>query len=139
MASMKKLKPNENNIQNWFKKYQGPYVASDKLDGTSGMLYFKNNNVKMFTRGSHDYGRDISHLIPYLINIPTNNIQEKVNSFLKQKINSFAIRGEIILEKKKFEQYQKEGFKSGSRSIVNALVIKKEVDKKLATDADFII
>ena len=139
MASMKKLKPNENNIQNWFKKYKGPYVVSDKLDGTSGMLYFKNNNVKMFTRGSHDYGRDISHLIPYLINIPTNNIQEKVNSFLSQKINSFAIRGEIILEKKKFEQYQKEGFKSGSRSIVNALVIKKEVDKKLATDSDFVL
>ena len=38
----------------------------------------------------------------------TNNIQEKVNSFLSQNINSFAIRGEIILEKKKFEQYQKE-------------------------------
>ena len=44
MASMKKLKPNENNIQNWFKKYKGPYVVSDKLDGNSGRLYFKNNN-----------------------------------------------------------------------------------------------
>ena len=43
--------------------------------------------------------------------------------------SQFGRKG-IILEKKKFEQYQKEGFKSGSRSIVNALVIKKEVDIK---------
>ena len=139
MASMKKLKPNENNIQNWFKKYKGPFVVSDKLDGTSGMIYFTNNNVKMFTRGSHDYGRDISHLIPFVVNVKTENVLERVNLFLKTKIKKFAIRGEIILEKKIFEKYQKEGFKSGSRSIVNALVIKKTVDEKLANDADFVL
>ena len=165
MASMKKVKLNDNSINNWFKKYSGPYVVSDKLDGTSGMIYFYKNDksndkssknmsindysIKMFTRGDHNYGRNISHLIPYLLKDVYKNINKFVSNiklFLKNKmkkdyeLNEFALRGEIILTKEKFEKYRKEeNFKSSSRTIVNSLVIQKTVNKKLANDACFMI
>ena len=155
MASMKKVKLTDNSINNWFKKYSGPYVVSDKLDGTSGMIYFFKDvnkddyNMKMFTRGDHNYGRNITHLLPYLfkdIYKNPNKFINSVKSFLKNKmnkdyeLNEFALRGEIILTKEKFEKYRNEDkFKSSSRTIVNSLVIQKTVNKKLANDACFMI
>ena len=38
MGSMDKIKPGKGLIEKWIKKYNGPYVYSDKLDGTSGLL-----------------------------------------------------------------------------------------------------
>lgn len=141
MASMKKLKPDDNSIGNWFKKYNGPFTISDKLDGTSGMIYFKDGKINMYTRGNHEYGRDISHLVPYLMpNLKYSAVEKIVKKELNiDDINGFALRGEIILDKSTFDKYVKEGFSSGSRSIVNALVIQKTINKKLAKDSHFVI
>ena len=35
VGSMDKVKPDTNKLKNWLKKYNGPYVISDKLDGIS--------------------------------------------------------------------------------------------------------
>jgi len=137
---MKKLKPNDNSIENWFKKYpSNSYMVSDKLDGTSSMLYFSNGKTKLFTRGSHDYGRDISHLIPYLVNV--DGTLEKANQFFDGKMNikKLALRGEIIMSKKNFIKYRQKGFTSGSRTIANALVIRKTIDEELVKDVDFVL
>ena len=80
MGSMDKIKPDTNALERWIKKYDGPYNVSDKLDGTSGMFhYFKSDKswkTRFYTRGNGTYGKDISHLIPYLI----PNIKEKLTA-----------------------------------------------------------
>ena len=86
MGSMKKFKPdNEKDLKNWIKKYTGPYVISDKLDGVSGL--YDGNSGKLYTRGDGTLGRDISHLIPKLKGIPKNVPKDHV------------VRGEIIITK----------------------------------------
>ena len=45
MGSMTKVKPDTSKLKNWLKKYNGPYVLSDKLDGISIMLHYENNNT----------------------------------------------------------------------------------------------
>ena len=97
MASMDKIKPDTNSLQNWTIKYKGPYVLSCKLDGVSGLYSTENthntnntantNKAKLYTRGDGKVGQDISHLIPYL-RLPKNK--------------DLVIRGEFIIPKTLF-------------------------------------
>ena len=103
MGSMDKIKPDTSALNNYLKKYNGPYNISDKLDGTSGMFhYFKDKNgwkTRLYTRGNGKVGRDISHLIPYLF----PEIKKKIP---KKEI---CLRGEIIMSKENFKKYNKIG------------------------------
>jgi len=67
MASLDKIKPSTDAVSVWKKKYPGPYVLSDKLDGVSGLLVRFKNNFKLFTRGDGSKGQDISYLISYFL------------------------------------------------------------------------
>ena len=83
MGSMDKYKPeHKKELERWMKKYKGPYVITDKLDGVSGLL----SDGVLYTRGDGSKGRNISHLIQHL-NIPAE-IPKGV-----------VVRGEIILTK----------------------------------------
>lgn len=66
MASMDKIKPNTNALQNWCNKYKGPYILSCKLDGVSGLYSTEGDKPKLYTRGNGKIGQDVSHLIPFL-------------------------------------------------------------------------
>ena len=96
MASMDKIKPDTNALTTWCQKFTGPYVLSCKLDGVSGLFYFKkgyngsssSNISNLFTRGNGTVGQDVSHLIPYL-KLPS--CQEDL-----------AVRGEFIMSKQTF-------------------------------------
>ena len=92
MGSMKKMKPDDTKtLSNWLKKYTGPYVISDKLDGVSALLTGGVSTYKLFTRGDGEAGRDISHLIPHLkIPPPSSSINR-------------VVRGEIIITKCDFD------------------------------------
>ena len=60
---MDKIKPSQDNLfLKWKDKYPGPYSISSKLDGISILVIFSNNNIKCFTRGNGNIGRDVSHL-----------------------------------------------------------------------------
>ena len=76
-------------------KYPGPYVWSDKLDGVSALLHNNNGTIKMYTRGNGTIGQDITHLIKYVLpkDFDLNVIPK-----------NYAIRGELIISKKKFKQ-----------------------------------
>ena len=155
MGSMDKIKPDSNSVAKWQKKYpDGPYVISDKLDGSSGLIYYtrKNSssewNVRMFTRGSHDFGRDITHLIEPLMGknflVPPKKlvmgIEKEMGVSHGETINTIAIRGEIIMTTKNFEKYKET--KKDSRSLVNGLVCRKNWDKddlKVLKDTDFVV
>ena len=39
------------------KKYSPPYNLSDKLDGVSALITFKDNNINLYTRGTAIEGK----------------------------------------------------------------------------------
>jgi DNA ligase (NAD+) len=109
LFSLDKIKNDEKQLENWKDKFTSDgseaseVVLSEKLDGNSALLTIKSSGNKtskkkgeksfdisydLFTRGNGFVGQVISHLVPYLRNIP-NKIPE----------GSYAIRGELILSK----------------------------------------
>jgi len=100
LPSLNKNKNDSAQLDRWFKKYHGPYVISDKLDGMSALVYkYKNKSGKiiteLYTRGDGEKGSDISKRI--------NNIFGTVDIPLNT-----AIRGEIIISKKDFKNIDKQ-------------------------------
>ena len=48
MGSQNKIKDSEDEILKFKKKYKGPYIISDKLDGVSGLITYDTNlNIKL--------------------------------------------------------------------------------------------
>jgi DNA ligase (NAD+) len=126
MGSMNKVKSDEKVLNNWTKQHPGPYFISDKLDGISCLLTCNKGIVNLYTRGDGSFGQNITHLLD-IINIP----------FHKSK-NTYAIRGELIMTKTKFEKYSKE--MSNARNMVGGVVNSKpeSLNKRQARDVDFI-
>ena len=127
MASLNKIKPDTKILKDWLKKYNGPFVLSDKLDGVSGLLYKKNNKFKLYTRGDSTSGQDITHLIPYLLQ----------GKYKPGKIpNDTAIRGEIIMSKDNFKTIQ-DKYKN-ARNTVAGLVNSKNYSVDIAKLTEFV-
>ncbi len=129
LFSLDKIK----NVDNWIKKYDGPYALSDKLDGISGLLYKDGNTLKLFTRGDSISGRDISHLIQYVLR----------NYDFTKLPNKCAVRGEIAISRKNYETVKDlyTDFRSCIAGLVNTKKdsIAKDANKvKLANMTDFI-
>ena len=128
MPSLDKIKPDTNKINNWLKKYKGPYVLSDKLDGISALLVLdEKDEFKIYTKGDGEKGQDISHLVPYIIpkTLKPGDLPENM-----------AIRGELIMSKKKFKKISKE-FKN-MRNVVAGVVNAINFNVKLAKMIDFV-
>ena len=128
MGSLDKIKSDSKETSKWKKKYKGPYVLSDKLDGVSGLLVKKNKKLKLYTRGDGTNGQDISYLIPYVINKSVD---------LKSLPNDWAGRGELIISKKDFEKVKNDY--SNARNAVAGLVNSKNYSKKLAKLTNFVL
>src|SRR3989344_4312143 len=91
MNSLEKIKNDQDKIQKWTDKYKGPYVVSDKLDGVSCLLHWKDKKVKLYSRGNEEGGKDISHFVDYLFkNFP----------------NDTAVRGELIISRSNFKKLE---------------------------------
>ncbi len=116
LPSMNKIKPDTNALENWMKKYKGPYVVSCKLDGISGAFVNNvNGETLLSTRGDGKVGKKKTHLIPYLRLPKTENI---------------AIRGEFIMKKKVFEQKYKHKF-SNIRNAVGGIINRKTISEEI--------
>jgi NAD-dependent DNA ligase len=125
-----KIKPDTNALERWLKKYDGSYNVSDKLDGTSGMFhYFKSDKkwkTRFYTRGNGEYGKDISHLIPYLFpNIKENLPKEEI-----------CVRGEIVMSKQNFKKFNMKNSRSLTNGVVNS---KKSIKPDLLNNIDFVV
>jgi DNA ligase (NAD+) len=123
MGSLDKIKPNQG-LNKWIDKYKGPYTLSDKLDGISGLLIKKGETIKLYTRGDGTMGTDISYLIPH------------IKSIKYDKMEDYAIRGELVISKIKFKKYENE--MANPRNMVAGLVNAKTFDPKIIGDIDFI-
>lgn len=126
MSSLDKIKQNQKVIDDYTKKYSGPYMISAKLDGTSLQFYKnKNGEIKLYTRGTGVYGRDVTYLLPFI-----------VKDIKIEKIpNNTSVRGELIITKKSFKEIIEKYGKiySNARSVPNSMSIVKpeeiEIDK----------
>ena len=122
MGSQDKLKPDTANP--WLLANKGPYVVSDKEDGTSIGIVYSKNTIKAYTRGDGTYGQDISFLVKHL------RLPEIEDAELK-------IRGEMIISKAKFSKYWKESFEN-SRNMVSGITNRKSYHEGFK-DIDVII
>lgn len=142
LGSMDKIKPPSNQLSIWSKNYKPPYNLSDKLDGVSSLvIYRQDGTINMFTRGTATEGMDISHLIKYL-NLPSF---ETVSSYCKKhkiegdrKKNLIAFRGELIINQKTFEKNWSSTLKNGRNSVAG-LVNSKTINPELASDTDLLL
>lgn len=123
MGSLDKLKDNKE-INNWLLKYNEPntYIISEKLDGISCLVYYINNEIKIYTRGNGIEGQDISHLKN--INIP------------KFKENNIAVRGELIISKKNWELIKDVG--ANVRNVVAGTIHSKIINKEIMNKIEFV-
>ncbi len=128
MGSMNKFK-DDKKITNWLKKYRGPYVISDKLDGISALFLYDGDNRKMYTRGDGSYGQDISLFIRYISNSSILlNIEKKI-----------IVRGELIMKTKLFSEYedQYDNIRNMLAGICNRKTIDKNI-KEILKNVDFV-
>ncbi len=149
LGSMDKIKPPQqdgpvqtNQLINWAKKYRPPYNLSDKLDGVSALLVYRNDGkINMFTRGTATEGTDITVLAKYL-NLPEF---DTVLSYCKKnklkgehQSNLIAFRGELVIKEKTFEKNWSKVLKN-SRNSVAGLVNSKTINSDLAKDTDLVL
>lgn len=126
MGSQNKIKDSESEITKYKKKYPGPYLISDKLDGVSGMIVYNGDNIKLYTRGNGREGQDISHLYKYISGFP--KIQDNL-----------AVRGEFIISKDNWEILKKQDETlSNPRNTVCGAINSKILNKDLLKMIDFV-
>ena len=123
MGSLDKVRENEAALDKWKMKYTGLSIVSDKLDGNSALLVVKDSKYKLYSRGDGAIGQDISHLIPYLKNIPKG-------------LTSIAVRGELIISK---ENWLKNKKGANARNAVAGVMHSKKPDRELASVVDFVV
>lgn len=92
MGSQDKIRDDSKALGTWKKKYPGPYVLSDKLDGISGMFYVKNNQVHLYTRGDGSHGQNVTGIYNY--------IQSSIGKYER----NMMVRGEFIISKANWDK-----------------------------------
>ena len=123
MGSMDKIKPDGESISKWMKTYDNSYVVSDKLDGTSALLVYKNKEINLYTRGDGKQGTDISSMLSFI-------------NFIPDIKSDIVVRGELLISKKTFKKNGK-GYVN-SRAMVNGLVNKKQISSDEIKLIDFV-
>ena len=119
LASMRKIKPDTGRLQKWKVKHPGPDLVSGKLDGISALYTTEGPTPALYTRGQATTGMNISHLIPYL-QLP--------------KEKGIAIRGELVIPQKLFQEtWATRGYKS-ARNFVSGQARPWTLDSKSGPD-----
>jgi len=90
------------------------YVCELKIDGVSISLIYENNNfLRAITRGDGTAGEDVTNNIKTIRSIPLS-----VDSN-KSKNSSFEVRGEVFMDKEKFNDLNEEREKQGLKLFAN--------------------
>ena len=125
MGSLSKIKPDTGFLEPWLKKYKGPYIISDKLDGVSAQIYNDPKlGLKMYTRGEMtdegNIGQDITDLLKYIDCGEIKNIP-----------SGSSIRGELIISKEDFEKANTK-YKNIRNAVIGVVGTKKDLDVSFA-------
>lgn len=129
LGSMDKISHDdpERKLTNWRKRNNcnTEFIIEEKLDGVSCLIIYDEKTVKLYTRGNGKVGTDISHLKPYLKNIPVKNVPKYTK-----------VRGELIITKNDFETKYKDTV-TNARNLVSGCVNAKTT-KNGITDIQFV-
>lgn len=126
LASLDKIKTDPKVLEKWTEKYKGQCVVSDKLDGVSGLLKYKDGCVTLYTRGDGEVGQKITHLIPFIRGVPPLLMGDK----------EISVRGELIISKADFEAIKHKG--ANARNMVSGIVNAKIPDLEVAKRIQFV-
>lgn len=129
MGSMDKIKSDKDTIHKWKKSYEGSVVISDKLDGNSGMVQYKDGVLRIFTRGNGIEGLDISHIGAFVCHVPT---VDKVSPHFKE----LTVRGEFIISKEDFDKVKDQG--ANARNMVAGVLNSIKPNLELVKYVQFI-
>lgn len=131
MGSMDKVKPDSSKLKNWLKKFNGPFVVSDKLDGISLMIHYDGINKlpRIYTRGNGKVGTDATALRNYI----------KIPEFISE--GPLFIRGELIIPKNDWESFEKNynNPRNAVAGLVNGLVSAKKIKPTLLERLHFVV
>lgn len=121
MGSQAKVS-SEEDFRKWVKKTGATsFVCQEKLDGISIELVYENGLLtKAITRGDGFEGESVLHTVSLM-----ENVRDKFSNF------SGSLRGEIILQKTRFEKYFKDDGYSNPRNTASGFTRKKTVDERL--------
>ena len=125
MGSLDKIKSSEKDVDKWMARHPGQVMVSDKLDGNSAMYVWDAGKSRgcLMTRGNGSEGQDISHLLPFLSDIP-------------KPPTSVAVRGELIISKRSFQGVADKG--KNARNMVAGLLNAKKPDLALLKLVEFV-
>lgn len=127
LGSQDKIKDDDKEIKKWVSKYPDNYVISEKLDGISCLVYYINNEIKIYTRGNGIEGQDISYiknLIKGIIDIPKNNYD-------------YAVRGELIISRENWKKISHLG--ANPRNVLAGAIHSKIINKNIMKYIEFIV
>ena len=128
MGSQNKIKDDEEEITKYCKKYKGPYIVSQKLDGVSCLVIYKlNGDVMIYTRGNGREGQNISHIIDYI---------KGINKVLENTNEEIAIRGELIISRKNWDKIKDLG--ANARNVVSGAINSKIINKNIMNNIEFV-
>ena len=127
LGSQDKIKDDTKTLEKWIKKYNNPesYIISEKLDGISCLIVYKNNKISIYTRGNGIYGQDITYLKNKINGIPLN---------IKDNI---SVRGELIINKNNWSKISHKG--ANARNVVAGFVNSKIIDNEIAKYIEFVV
>ena len=125
MPSLEKIKDDPKALEKFVKRYPGPYVMSDKLDGNSGGLVIDSKGTRLYSRGNGEYGQDLSALLPYIKGIPK-----------KEKGRKMMVRGELIISRKDWLANPHIG--ANARNVAAGVLHSKTVKTEVAALVQFV-
>ncbi len=125
MPSLNKVK--DNHALGLYKKRceSDSYVVSDKIDGLSLLVVVKNGNVKLYTRGDGEYGKDVTNIYEH-IDIGKATILQ----------SDHIVRGEIVIPLENFKKHST--VYSNPRNLVAGVVNSKEKNPYVLNSLKFI-
>jgi NAD-dependent DNA ligase len=126
LGSLDKIKAEESDkLSKWLNKNKNEfYTIESKLDGVSCLLTYKNNVLKLYTRGDGSEGSDITHLTEYIKSVPKNFSTD------------ISVRGELIIKEKTFKDKYSKTF-ANPRNMVSGIVNSKSL-REGVYDIDFV-
>lgn len=85
------------------------FIVTDKLDGISGLIHYRNGKLSLYTRGDGRIGQDVSHMTAVVKGIPA------AKHFKNAEI---AVRCELIMPRAKWDP----SFGSNPRNVVAGVI-----------------
>lgn len=134
MGSLDKIRDDPKALTKWLGTYDDPprCMVSDKLDGNSGLLVYDKKSVGLYSRGDGVFGQNVSHLLDKIEGIvPIDKLRGKTGFTLP-----LAIRGELIISRKKWEQVKELG--ANARNVVAGAMHASSPDPRIASRIDFV-